>query len=68
MADEIGYRRATAGTQPEYLYPPYASSPERAPTQPLVMLPHTLTEVTGPVFVSSDIAPTDHDLTRQHEA
>ena len=67
MADEIGYRRATAGTQPEYLYPPYASSPERAPTQPLVMLPHTLTEVTGPAFVSSDIAPTDHDLTRQHD-
>jgi protocatechuate 3,4-dioxygenase, beta subunit len=63
----MGYRRAAAGTQPEYLYPPYVSSQKRAPTQPLVMLPHTLSETTGPVFVPSDISPNDHELTHQHE-
>ena len=65
MTAVIGYRRAAAGTQPEYLYPPYVSSQKRAPTQPLVMLPHTLSETTGPVFLPSDISPNDHDLTRQ---
>ena len=68
MSDVIGYRRAAAGTQPEYLYPPYLSSQKRAPTQPLVLLPHTLTEVTGPLFVPSDIAAKDHDLTLQHDS
>ena len=68
MSDVIGYRRATPGTQPEYLYPPYVSSKQRAPAQPLVMLPQTLTEITGPLFVPSDISPNDHDLTRQHHA
>lgn len=39
-----------AGTQPEYFYPPYASSIARAPSQPLISLPHTLSELTGPAF------------------
>lgn len=30
------------------------------------MLPHTLTEITGPVFGASDVAPSDHDLNHQH--
>ena len=66
MSDVIGYRRPAAGTQPEYLYPPYASSQKRSPTKPLVLLPHTLTEITGPVFGESEVGPSDHDLTRQH--
>ncbi|MDQ3259660.1 MAG: protocatechuate 3,4-dioxygenase subunit beta [Pseudomonadota bacterium] len=65
MSDVIGYRRPAAGTQPEYLYPPYVSSQKRAPTQPLVMLPHSLTEITGPVFGAGDVGPSDHDLTGQ---
>ena len=48
MADVAGYRRPTKGTQPEYLHPPYASTRKRAPTRPLILLPHTLSEVTGP--------------------
>jgi protocatechuate 3,4-dioxygenase, beta subunit len=67
MSDSRGYRRAPAGTQPEYLYPPYVSSQKRAPTQPLVLLPHTITETTGPVFSPSEISSSDTDLTRQHE-
>jgi protocatechuate 3,4-dioxygenase beta subunit len=47
------------------LHPPYRSTVLRAPTQPLVVLPHRLTEVTGPLL-TGDVGPSDHDLTRQH--
>lgn len=67
MAELTGYRRPQENTQPEYLYPPYTSTPKRAPTRPLVLLPHTLSEVTGPLFGHDTVGPTDHDLTRQHQ-
>lgn len=62
-----GYRRAAAGTQPAYLHPAYQSSVKRAPSKPLVLLPHTLSELTGPVFGHERIAPNDNDLTKQHD-
>ena len=61
-----GYRRPEPGTQPEYLYPAYRSTTRRAPTKPLILLPHTLSEITGPVYGHEDIGETDTDLTRQH--
>jgi protocatechuate 3,4-dioxygenase beta subunit len=66
MAHITGYRRPFPGTQPDYLFPRYASTVKRAPTRPLVMLPHTLTELTGPVFGYDEVKPSDHDLTKQH--
>jgi len=60
------YRRPYVNTQPEYLFPNYASTVKRAPREPLVVLPHTLSEVTAPVFGFGEIKPTDSDLTRQH--
>jgi protocatechuate 3,4-dioxygenase beta subunit len=60
------YRRPFAGTQPPHLHPPYASSIKRAPLKPLVFLPHTLSEVTGPVFPREAVNPEAFDLTRQH--
>ena len=66
MSKIIGYRRPTPGTQPDYLFPRYTSTVTRAPTKPLVMLPQTLTELTGPVFGYDDLKPADHDLTKQH--
>jgi len=66
MADIRGYHRLVPGTQPAYLHLPYGSSEKRAPTKPLILLPHTLSEVTGPVFGPERIGPNDHDLTRQH--
>src|SRR5580700_928966 len=61
-----GYRRYISGTQPPHLHPPYVSSIKRAPLQPLVVLPHTLSEITGPVF-ERDIADVKAcDLTRRH--
>jgi protocatechuate 3,4-dioxygenase, beta subunit len=61
-----GYRRPTADSQPAYLEPRYVSTVKRAPTRPLVFLPHTLSEITGPVFGSDILGPQDHDLTKQH--
>jgi protocatechuate 3,4-dioxygenase beta subunit len=66
MPDPIGYRRSVAGHQPAYLHPAYKSSVKRAPTKPLVVLPHTLSEVTGPMFGHDRVGPNDHDLTKQH--
>lgn len=50
--------------QPPYLHPPYASTVKRAPQEPLLPLPHTLSELTGPVYGYDDIKPLDNDLTR----
>jgi protocatechuate 3,4-dioxygenase beta subunit len=61
-----GYRRPAPGTQPKHLHPPYVSSISRAPSQPLVQIPHTLTEVTGPAFGKEFVDVKACDLTRQH--
>jgi protocatechuate 3,4-dioxygenase beta subunit len=62
------YRRPEASSQPDSLYPPYQATLRRAPRQPLIFLPHTLSEVTGPVYGHNEISATDSDLTRQHSA
>ncbi|WP_438033223.1 protocatechuate 3,4-dioxygenase subunit beta [Sorangium sp. So ce204] len=65
MADKDIYRRPAPGAQPPYLHRPYNSTHKRAPTRPLVVLPQTLSEVTGPVFGAELVAPNAADLTRQ---
>ncbi|MBV9574120.1 MAG: protocatechuate 3,4-dioxygenase subunit beta [Acidobacteriales bacterium] len=60
------YHRPQPGSQPDSLYEPYKSTIRRAPSQPLVFLPHTLSEITGPLYAGSELAETDNDLTRQH--
>jgi protocatechuate 3,4-dioxygenase beta subunit len=62
----VPYRRPEPGTQPESNYAAYRATARRAPAQPLIYLPHTLSEVTGPVFGHEEISETDNDLTRQH--
>ena len=66
MSESIRYLRALPGTQPEPLHPPYVSSLKRAPSKPLVPLPPTISEVTGPIFASRVAKPGSFDLTRQH--
>ena len=61
-----GYRRDTE-SHPPYLYPDYKSTRLRAPEKPLVISPHTLSEVTGPVYGHGLIGELENDLTRQHE-
>ena len=48
-------------------FPPYASTQLRAPRQAPVLLPHRLTEVTGPLLGAERVQPGDNDLTRQHD-
>jgi protocatechuate 3,4-dioxygenase beta subunit len=57
------YPRTKPGSQPEYLYEGYRATIRRAPSQPLIQLPHTLSELTGPVYGHNPIGPTDNDLT-----
>jgi protocatechuate 3,4-dioxygenase beta subunit len=61
-----GYRKPDRGTQPDYYYPPYASTTKRSPSHPLVLLPTSLSEVTGPMFGYDVLKANDHDLTKQH--
>ena len=67
MSDKPGYRRPQAGTQPDYLHPAYQSTNLRSPSQPLVFLPHSLSEITGPTIGAERINEKDNDLTAQHD-
>jgi protocatechuate 3,4-dioxygenase beta subunit len=58
------YSRTPDGTQPGYLHEAYRSTHRRAPRQPLICLPHTLSELTGPVYGHNPLGETDNDLTR----
>ncbi|MQA60959.1 MAG: protocatechuate 3,4-dioxygenase subunit beta [Actinophytocola sp.] len=60
------YRRDPDGTHPPLNSPGYRSTALRHPRQPLTLLPHRLTEVTGPVLGLGRVGELDNDLTRQH--
>jgi len=61
-----GYRHARPGTQPKHLHPAYVSSLKRAPTQPLIYMPQTISEITGPLFGRESVDVKAFDLTKQH--
>ncbi|MHC8378721.1 dioxygenase family protein [Pseudomonas sp. MDT1-16] len=67
MTDKPGYRRPQEGTQPEYLHPAYQSANRRSPSRPLVFLPHSLSEITGPTIGAERVQEKDNDLTAQHK-
>ena len=56
------FRRRDHSVQPRLLWPEYKSTLNRAPTQPLIPLSPTLSEITGPTFSPQDIALIDRDL------
>jgi len=66
MSEIAQYRRPFWNTQPEYLCESYVSTQTRSPSKPLIMLPQTLSEVTGPVFGHNTVKQGDNDLTHQH--
>jgi protocatechuate 3,4-dioxygenase beta subunit len=66
MADIAQYRRPALGTQPDYWCETYVSTHKRSPKEALILVPQTLSEVTGPVFGYGDIHAGDSDLTMQH--
>ena len=50
--------------QPDYIYPPYASTPLRGPKGNLMPRAETLSELTGPAFGRDEVDEIDADLTR----
>jgi len=60
-----GYERP-AGLHPPLDVPGYRSTALRHPRQPLVLLPHGLTEITGPLLGQERVTAADADLTAQH--
>jgi protocatechuate 3,4-dioxygenase, beta subunit len=59
-------RRPAEGTHPVRDYEGYRSTQLRHPKEPLVLIPQTLSELTGPIYGYGKIGPVDNDLTRQH--
>jgi protocatechuate 3,4-dioxygenase beta subunit len=62
----IVYPRESLNAFSGHLAPAYQSSIKRAPKKPLVIMPHTLSELTGPVYGHELVQAGDSDLTRQH--
>ncbi len=60
------YPRPEPGDQPTLLHPAYQSTIRRTPALAPVRIPHTLSELTGPVFGDHALGETDNDLTRHH--
>jgi protocatechuate 3,4-dioxygenase beta subunit len=50
--------------QPSYIAPDYKSTVLRGPTKPLIPLPASLSELTGPVYGQESVTGNDADLTR----
>ena len=60
------YTRPGPGNHPPLDFPEYTATALRHPTEPLVLLPHRLTEVTGPLLGDGLITMQDADLTTRH--
>ncbi len=61
------YVREPPDAHPPMDYAGYKSTALRHPTQPLIYLPQTISEITGPALGASRVRPGDNDLTTQHE-
>ena len=48
------------------LSPGYKSTIKRAPQKARILMPHTMSELTGPVYGHETVRPGDHDLTTMH--
>jgi protocatechuate 3,4-dioxygenase, beta subunit len=62
------YRREDEKAQPPSLYPDYKSTTLRSPSQPLIPIPQTITEVTGPGSWENLMGGALADLTTQKKA
>jgi hypothetical protein len=66
VTDQISYKPQDKGAWPPSLFPAYTSTVKRSPTKPLVIIPQTLSEVTGPVYGHSRVEKDNADLTKGH--
>jgi protocatechuate 3,4-dioxygenase beta subunit len=49
-----------------YLAPAYVATRTRSPKKPLIVIPQTLSELTGPVYGHESVLEGDNDLTKGH--
>jgi protocatechuate 3,4-dioxygenase beta subunit len=63
---DIVYSKESLSAHPPYLHPDYVSTRKRSPSKPLIIIPQTLSELTGPVYGHESVREGDNDLTRQH--
>ena len=64
IAQAAEYNSLDRTVHPPYLHPPYRSTILRSPQQPLIRIPQSLTELSGPVYGTDALQPLDDDLTR----
>lgn len=57
------FRARDLASHPPFGTPSYASTRYRAPEQPMVPIPQSLSELTGPVYGHRPVLPSDADLT-----
>jgi protocatechuate 3,4-dioxygenase beta subunit len=67
MAMTLIYPRESNEAHAPRLSPAYKSTVLRSPTKPLIVIPHTLSELTGPVYGHEAVRANDNDLTVQHK-
>ena len=60
------FPKASLGVFPKHLSPDYRSTVKRSPSKPLIIVPHTLSELTGPAYGHDAVQEGDADLTKQH--
>jgi protocatechuate 3,4-dioxygenase beta subunit len=61
------YPKESMIVHPAHLSPEYRSTVKRSPKKPLVIVKHTMTELTGPVYGNEAVNAGDEDLTKQHK-
>jgi len=66
VSDPIPYKPQDKKAWPPSLFPAYTSTVKRSPKKPLVIIPQTLSEVTGPVYGHGKVDKDDNDLTLGH--
>ncbi|MEX2318246.1 MAG: protocatechuate 3,4-dioxygenase subunit beta [Bauldia sp.] len=62
----ISYPLDSLKAHSPYLAPAYVSTQTRSPKRPLIVIPHTLTELSGPVYGHESVLEGDSDLTKGH--
>jgi len=61
------YPKESLSAYPAHLSPGYRSTVKRSPSKPLIIVPHTLSELSGPAFGHDAVQDGDADLTKQHK-
>jgi protocatechuate 3,4-dioxygenase beta subunit len=64
MTKPLTIRPRDWASHPPYIHPPYASTPLRGPTKPLIPIKQSLSELTGPVYGHESVGKLDADMTR----